>query len=140
MFWRRRFYKSPISTVPAGEKRCLIRHKGKINVRQFNLFYDGDNDTGTPNCILTITIDGEQILNTPLVDINFYYGGGTASYNLAAPVTIVEMNWTEKRYKYRFLDLGTVKENIEIWFENVDTSNSAKVYSAIIYDVYEEGK
>jgi len=140
MFWRRRFYKSPISSVPAGEKKCLIRHKGQINVRQLAIRYDGDDTTGSNLCVITIIIDGEEIINYTIRDLARCFCNWLPGAHLKAPFVIRDYSDTAKRYSLMFFDLGTVKENIEVWFENVDTSKGAGVFSGMIYDVYEEGK
>ena len=140
MFWRRRFYKSPISSVPAGEKRCLIRHKGQINVRQLAIRYDGDDTTGSNLCVITIIIDGEEIVNDTIKNLARHFCNWVVGTHLNAPFVVRDYSDSAKRYGLMFLDLGTVKENIEVWFENVDTSKSATVFSGMIYDVYEEKK
>ena len=138
MFWRRRFYKSPITSVPAGGKRCLIRHKGKINVRQLCVNYDANDTTGSNQCILTIIIDGEQILNDSFLNIHQHFSGYRVTIDSAVPVATLNFDNSAKFYTLRFLDLGTVKENIEVWLENVDTSNLIWTKAGMVYDIYEE--
>ncbi|RLF84692.1 hypothetical protein DRN34_05320 [Thermococci archaeon] len=138
MFWRRRFYKSPINSIPAGGKKCLIRHKGKINVRQLTVRYDGDDTTGSPYSKIVIRIDGEQIINDTIREIYKDLCGWLAGQHLNAPIVMRQYNSTNKVFCLMFLDLGTVKENIEVWLENADTSNSANVAAGMVYDVYEE--
>ena len=140
MFWRRRFYKSPFKKVDAGKKECLIRHKGQINVRQLTIRYNANDTTGSLYCVLTIMIDGEQIINESFEDLYQYFCNGYASKDLAAPFVFRVYNSSAKDFAIMFLDLGTVKENIEVWFENVDTENYVFMRAAMIYDVYEEGK
>ncbi len=140
MFWRRRFYKSSIGAIPAGSKKCLIRHKGKINVRQLTIQYDGDDTTGSPYCKITIRIDGEEVINDTFFGIYKHYCGWSSSPHLNVPLVMRAYNFANKTFCVMFLDLGTVKENIEVWLENVDTSNEASIGAGMVYDVYEEEK
>jgi len=138
MFWRRRFYKSPINSIPAGGKKCLIRHKGKINIKQLTIRYDGDNSTGSPYSKIAIRIDGEEIINDTMREIYKHFCGWRTGQFLNAPIVVRQYDDTYKIFSLMFLDLGTVKENIEVWLENADTSNSASVGAGMVYDVYEE--
>jgi len=118
----------------------LIRHKGKINVRQLTIRYNGNDTTGSNLCVITIIIDGEEIINDTIKNLARFFAGWTTSNELTAPFVLRKYSDTEKDYIFMFLDLGTVKENIEIWFENVDVTNAATTYGGMVYDVYEEGK
>ena len=140
MFWRRRFYKSPITSVPAGQKKCLIRHKGGINIRQLSMRYNGHDTTGSALCRVNIIIDGEEIVHYTLRELARNFCTFLASAHLTAPFVLRRLDDSAKVYDFLWLDLGTVRENFEFWFENVDTANSADVYTGVIYDVYEEGK
>ena len=140
MFWRRRFYKSPITSLAAGEKKRILYHKGKICIRQLNLRYDADNTTGSYNNKWTIKIDGEEIINMSFFDIWAFLGGRIASAAANRPVSIVSKNDTNKHYIVIFHDLGVVEDGIEIWHENADTSNVVYINVGMVYDVYEEKK
>jgi len=140
MFWRRRFYKSPIKSVPAGEKKRVLYHKGEIHIRQLNLRYDANDTTGSNGNIWTIKIDGEELINDSFINIYEYLAGYTPTAHSNRPVVCLTKNETYKSYCLVFHDLGTVKEGIEVWHENVDTSNGCTIRVGMVYDVYEEGK
>jgi len=140
MFWRRRFYRSPITNVQAGEEKRVLYHKGTILIKQLVLRYDGNDDTGTTNCVWTIKVDSEEILRESIRNIHVYFSGGRVRLDSDAPVVCVDYNDTYKVYTFIIRNLGLVKEGIEIWFKNEDTSNQCGVRIGIVYDVYEEGK
>jgi len=140
MFWRRRFYKSPITSVAAGEKKRVLYHKGKICVRQLNLRYDANDTTGSYNNKWIIKIDGEELINMSFFDIWKFLGGSVSNTGANRPVSNLTRDDTNKNYVVAFLDLGTVEEGIEVWFENVDTANSCSLWVGMVYDVYEEEK
>jgi len=137
MCLRRRFYRGPIKTVAAGKKERVLFHKGKICVKQLNLRYDADNDSGNNKNVWIIKIDGEEIINFPFNVIYTYFCGNAVCNHSDRPAICNSYSDTSKIYALIFHDLGPVYDSIEIEFENVDTSKSCLVNIGMIYDVLE---
>ena len=137
MCLRRRFYKGPISAVAAGKKERVLFHKGKICVRQLHLQYDADNDTGNNKNVWNIKIDGMEILNFSFLHIYQHFAGNTICNNSDRPIICSRYSDTSKIFSLIFHDLGRVEEGIEVWFENVDTSNTCYVTIGMVYDILE---
>jgi len=134
---RRRFYKGPVNKINAGEKKRVLLHKGKICIKQLNLYYNGDDTTGSPNNKWIIKIDGEEILNDSLENIYIYFAGRSVSEHSDRPVVVTSYSSSTNVYKVIFHDLGPVVDAIEVWFKNVDMSNHSWVTVGLIYDVLE---
>jgi len=137
MCLRRRFYKADVRWISAGEKREILYHKGKIYIRQLTLFYDADNNTGTHNNKWIIKIDSDEILNMKLIDIHECLAGCMVCKESDRPVVSIIHDSTYKIYCVILRDVGIVNEGIEIWIDNVDTSNGCSVRVGMIYDVLE---
>jgi len=137
MYPRRRFYKGPVTSLAAGKEERVMFHRGKICVRQLNLWYDGDDTTGSYSNIWKIKIDGQEILNMTLYDIFTCLAGYVSAGHSDRPVVVQVFNNTSKTFGVIFHDLGVVNEGIEVWFKNVDTSNSCSLIIAMVYDVLE---
>ena len=135
MCLRRRFYKSPEVSVSKGEKRRILYHPGKICIKEFAFYYDGDNDTGTFDCVFELKIDGELLLKETLNDISRFWCVATSSPNASREFFRTGRSDTYKTLSFIIRNLGRVEEGIEVWFENVDTTNGANVRVALVYDV-----
>jgi len=134
---RRRYYTAPKTSVAAGKKERVLFHKGKICVKQLNLFYTADEETGSFNNKWIIKIDGSEIFNFSPIQLYNYFAGEQTSYNSERPVVITRFSTNVNIYTVILHNIGIVCEGIEIWLENVDTSNSCSVKIGMVYDVLE---
>jgi len=134
---RRRFYKGPVNKVNAGEKKRVLLHKGKICIKQLNLYYNGDDTTGTNQNKWVIKIDGEEILNEKFVDIYTHLAGYCSAEHSDRPVVVASYSTSSNVYIVIFHDLGPVEDSIEVWHENADASNHCWVAVGLVYDVLE---
>ena len=137
MCLRRRFFKSPIETVAAGEKGRVLFHIGRICIKQLTLRYNANDTTGSNKNKWLIKVDGQEILNMSLKDIYVNLCGYAAAPNSDRPVIMFAYSESGNIYTVIFHDLGRVEESIEVWLENVDTSNLCYVSAGMVYDVLE---
>ena len=135
MFWRRRFYRIPTTTIAAGVNKRVLYFPGKITIRQLHIEYDGDDSTGTDFSIIEIKIDGETLLKDTIRGIYRYLANYKITSDSDRPIVCVIYDTTNKRYGFSFHDLGFVKDGIEVWIENKDTSNEAEIRIGLVYDV-----
>ena len=134
---KRRYHPGIEKTVNAGSKELVFSYKGSACVRQLGLYYDGNNSTGTYNCKLIIRVDGATILDMSMHDIVYRFCTNVVSAYSDRPLICTRWDNTNKIYCFIFHDLGYVRDNLEVWFENVDTSNSCVVRVGMVYDVLE---
>lgn len=134
---RRRFYRGALESVAAGKKERVLFHKGKICVRQLNIYCNGDDTTGTYKNKWIIKVDGEELVNMNCKDMYKYLVGYIVCQHANRPVINTIYNDSSKIYAFIINDLGVVNEGIEVWFENKDTSNSCGIVVGMVYDVLE---
>ena len=134
---RRRFYKGPITSVAAGKKERVLFHKGKICVKQLCLQYDGHDDTSSNKNKWIIKIDGQEVFSFTAYDVCYFFCGFVTSVDSDRPIIMLKYDTNYNIYRFMLHDLGPVNEGIEVWFENVDTSNSCDVKIGMVYDVLE---
>jgi len=134
---RRRYYLAPKTVVAAGKKERILFHKGKICVKQLNLYYNADDTTGSYKNRWIIKIDGSEVFNFSPIQIYDFFAGDQSSYNSDRPVICTLSNPDSQIYSFILHDIGLVTEGIEVWLENVDTSKFCYVRVAMAYDILE---
>ena len=140
MCLRRRFKKNVNTTVAPGAKELLLDLEERCCIRQLTYIYDGNDSTGTFDCRLIIKIDEDEVLNETLNSIYTHWGGWVYATNASRPYQSFKQDSTSKMHIGCFLDLGRVERRFAVFFENKDTTNPARVYVGVIYDILEDEK
>ena len=138
MCLRRRFKKGINTTVAAGSKELLLDLEEKCCIRQFIIYIDMNDSTGTKNSKLIIKIDEDEILNESIADLVASYGMWSADKYSNRPFQMISYDDSTKIYRFLFLDLGRVERRFAVFFENKDTTNSVYVKTSVIYDILED--
>jgi len=134
---RRRFYKSPVTNVDAGKKERVLFCRGNFCVKQLTLQYDGHDTTSSNKNKWIIKIDGQEVFSFTPYDICYFFCGFMTTNDSDRPIITLKYDTDYNIYRFIFHDLGVVNEGIEIWLENIDTSNSCDVKVGMVYDVLE---
>ena len=133
---RRKFVKNTNIEIAIGQKETIFDEAFSGSVRELILHLDWHNSAEEPEDggIITITIDGGEVIDEKLKDLYAYFAGGKVGLKDSAVQFVEYDKTTEKRFGLRIELQSLVKTGVKVEVSSLVSTYVCSVKAGLIYD------